>query len=164
MGRCPLRLTTGLGRPNRCTGIDTFIPFSRTGPEKRTGMLQKRSRRLQTRFADEGELILPGFSGLPRRHTAQRGRLRALVERHVHQPEDIPATPSFPAVARQPVQRSVDTEPSSRFCDARAPACMRPASPGCCVEPLTDFPALLRDTAAGLFGNQVRPTTRETTS
>jgi hypothetical protein len=52
-------------------------------------------------FAAKGSLILflLGFSGGPRHYTARRCKLRAKVERPVHQQKDIPPTPSFPAEA-----------------------------------------------------------------
>jgi len=51
------------------------------------------------RHTNPGLLILLGFCGETRRGTGQRCKLRAPVDRHVHQPEVIRATPAFRAEA-----------------------------------------------------------------
>ena len=84
-----------------------------------------------------------------------RCRMRAGVESCGPRKEDIPARPPLPTEALRPVQRAVDSRPSYRFCDARAPAHLHPASSGCCATPLAAGPALLRDAAAGLVDDPV---------
>jgi hypothetical protein len=100
-------------------------------------------------------LILSGFCGVSQKHGTQRCTMRARVESRSSGKKDVPARRSFRKEDLRPAQRSVDTGPSSRFCDARAPAPMRPASPGCCVKRLAVCPAMLRDAAAGLVDNPV---------